>query len=51
MEKSRVAVIHRDVVPGKPGEYDEESLRVVYGMLKETVDAVGGMKSVIRKGD
>ena len=51
MEKTRVAVIHREVIPGRPGEYDEESLRVVYGMLKEAVDAVGGMKSVIRKGD
>jgi hypothetical protein len=51
MEKSRAALVHRDVIPGRPGEYDEESLRVVYGMLKEAVDAVGGMKSVIRKGD
>ena len=51
MEKTRVAVIHRDAIPGRPAEYGEESLRVVYGMLKEAVDAVGGMKSVIRKGD
>jgi uncharacterized protein (DUF362 family) len=51
LEKPRVAVVHRDVIPGRPGEYDEESLKVVYGMLKEAVDAVGGMKSVIKKGD
>jgi uncharacterized protein (DUF362 family) len=51
MEKAKVAVVHRDIIPGRPGEYDEESLRVVYAMLKEAVDSVGGMKSVIRKGD
>ena len=51
MSKTRVSVIHRDSIPGTPGEYDEESLRVVYGMLKEAVDAVGGMRSVIKAGD
>jgi uncharacterized protein (DUF362 family) len=51
VKKPRVAVVHRKVVPGRPGEYDEKSLKVVYGMLKKAVDAVGGMKSVIKKGD
>jgi uncharacterized protein (DUF362 family) len=51
MEKAKVAVVHREVIPGRPGEYDEESLRVVYEMLKEAVDSVGGLKSVIRKTD
>ena len=51
MKKPRVAVVHRKVIPGRPGEYDEKSLKVVYGMLKKAVDAVGGMKSVIKKGD
>ena len=51
MKKPRVAVVHRKVVPGRPGEYDEKSLQIVYGMLKKAVDAVGGMKSVIKKGD
>ena len=51
MKKPIVAVVHRKVIPGRPGEYDEKSLKVVYGMLKKAVDAVGGMKSVIRKGD
>ncbi len=51
MKKTRVAVAHRDVIPGRPGEYDEESVRVVYEMIKETVDSVGGMKSVIKTGD
>ena len=51
MSKTRVSVIHRDHIPGTPGDYDEESLRVVYGMLKEAVDAVGGMRSVIKAGD
>jgi uncharacterized protein (DUF362 family) len=51
VKKPRVAVVHRKVIPGRPGEYDEKSLKVVYGMLKKGVDAVGGMKSVIQKGD
>lgn len=51
MGKVKVAVVHRALVPGRPGKYGEESLRVVEGMLQEGVDAVGGMKSVIREGD
>ncbi|MGA2956432.1 MAG: DUF362 domain-containing protein [Thermodesulfobacteriota bacterium] len=51
MKKARVAVVHRKVIPGRPGEYDEAAAKVVYGMLKKAVDAVGGMKSVIKKGD
>jgi uncharacterized protein (DUF362 family) len=51
VEKTKVAVVHRKVIPGRPGEYDEESLKVVYRMLKKAVDAVGGMKSFIKDGD
>jgi uncharacterized protein (DUF362 family) len=51
VEKTKVAVVHRKVIPGRPGEYDEESLKVVYRMLKKTVDAVGGMKSFIKDGN
>ncbi len=51
MKNTRVAVVHRKVIRGRPGEYDEKSLKVVYGMLKKAVDAVGGMKSVIQEGD
>ncbi len=51
MDKTRVAVVHRDVIPGRPEEYDEESVRVVYGMIKQAVDSVGGMRSVIKDGD
>jgi uncharacterized protein (DUF362 family) len=51
VKKAKVAVAHRKAVPGTPGNYDEASLEVVYGMLKEVVDGVGGMKSVIRNGD
>jgi len=51
VDKTRVAVAHRDVIPGRPGEYDEESVRVVYGMIKQAVDSVGGMRSVIKDGD
>jgi len=51
VKKTRVAVVHRKFIPGRPGEYDEKSLKVVYEMLKKAVDAVGGMKSVIKKGD
>jgi uncharacterized protein (DUF362 family) len=49
--KTRVAVVHRPVIPGSPECYGEESLRVVYGLLKKAVDSVGGMKSVINDGD
>jgi hypothetical protein len=49
--KPRVAVVHRETVPGTPANYDVSAVRVVYGMLKEAVDCVGGMRSVIDDGD
>jgi len=51
VEKPRVAVIHRATVPGTPGNYDESAVQVVYEMLKDAVDRVGGMRSVIDDGD
>jgi uncharacterized protein (DUF362 family) len=51
MEKPRVAIVHRDAVPGTPGDYDESAVQAVYQMLKEAVDSVGGMRSVIEDGD
>ncbi|MFB0507522.1 MAG: DUF362 domain-containing protein [Thermodesulfobacteriota bacterium] len=51
MQRTKVAVVHRDDIPGRPGEYDETSVQVVYGMLKEAVDASGGMRSVMKDGD
>ncbi len=50
-EKATVAVVHRKVIPGSPGNYNEEGLKIVYGMLKKAVDSVGGMASVIKAGD
>ncbi len=46
-----MAIVHRKFIPGRPGEYDEAGVKAVYGMLKNAVDGVGGMKSVIKKGD
>ena len=51
MDKTKVAVAHRDHIPGTPGNHDESSIQVVYEMLKQAVDAVGGLKSVINDGD
>ena len=50
MEKTRVAVVHRDDIPGRPGDYNEASVQFVYSMLKEAVDASGGMRSFIKDG-
>ncbi|MFN2219398.1 MAG: hypothetical protein ACK2UA_12385, partial [Anaerolineae bacterium] len=51
MERTTVAVIHRDTVPGTPGNYDEAAVQFVYEMLKDAIDSVGGMRSVIDDGD
>ncbi len=51
MEKTKVAVVHRNQVPGTPGNYGEAGIQVVYEMLKQAVDAVGGLKAVIKDGD
>jgi uncharacterized protein (DUF362 family) len=51
MKKTTVAVAHRDHIPGTPGDYDEASIQVVYQMLKQAIDAVGGLRAVIKDGD
>lgn len=51
MKKTRVSVIHREHIPGTPGSYDESALECVYTTLKEAVNAVGGLRSVISNGD
>jgi uncharacterized protein (DUF362 family) len=51
MDKAVVSVVHRDQIPGTPGTYDQAAVEIVYDMLKEAVDAVGGMRSVIDDGD
>lgn len=50
MEKPKVYVAHRSTIPGTPGDYGEDAVRVVYDMLKEAIDAVGGLRSVIKDG-
>jgi uncharacterized protein (DUF362 family) len=51
VDRPRVAIVHRDKVPGTPGEYDNQSVQVVYSMLKEVLEPLGGMRSVIDDGD
>jgi uncharacterized protein (DUF362 family) len=51
VEKPRVAIVHRDHVPGMPGKYDRQSVQVVYSMLREALEAVDGMRSIIDDGD
>ncbi|HSR33450.1 MAG TPA: DUF362 domain-containing protein [Anaerolineae bacterium] len=51
MEKPRVAIVHREHVPGTPAEYDEQSVQVVYSMLREALEPVGGIGSVVQDGD
>jgi uncharacterized protein (DUF362 family) len=47
-ENSVVSLVHRDSVPGTPGEYDQDSLNVVRGMVKEAIDHVGGIRRFVK---
>lgn len=49
--KPEVAIVHREHVPGTPAAYGEESVQVVYDMLREALAVVGGMRAVIDDGD
>lgn len=51
MHQATVAVVHREQVPGTPGTYDQTALQIVYAMLKQAVDATGGLRSIIKDGD
>ena len=46
-----VSIVHRDIVPGTPGEYDQNSLNVVQGMVKEAIDLAGGIEKFVKPGN
>ncbi|MDW7740081.1 MAG: DUF362 domain-containing protein [Bacillota bacterium] len=47
----RVVITHRESIPGTPGSYTNEELAVVYEMVRESVDILGGIDSIIKPGD
>ncbi len=40
-KRARVTVIHRDSVPGTPGEYNEESLKIIQEIVGQALDDNG----------
>jgi len=46
-----VAVSHRSETPGSPDFYDEEDVKFVKGMIKESTNALGGLGTVVQAGD
>ncbi|MEW5783947.1 MAG: DUF362 domain-containing protein [Bacillota bacterium] len=49
--KPQVSIIHQDDIPGLPNDYSAEDFAVVYRMVKEAVDMVGGINSVVKPDD
>jgi uncharacterized protein (DUF362 family) len=50
-EKAVVAVVHRKEVPGRPENYDDKSIEIIRGMLREAVDYLGGIRKFVHSGD
>jgi uncharacterized protein (DUF362 family) len=46
-----VAIVHRDMVPSVPNEYDENDVLFVKEMIKEALDYLGGVGSFVKGGD
>jgi uncharacterized protein (DUF362 family) len=48
---AKVAVIHRDKIPGLPSKYTEEDLKVVIDMVDEMFKLLGGIEKFIKPGE
>lgn len=51
MKKTKVAIVHRNDVSGTPGNHDNLSRRTVSDMVREAVEVVGGVHSLVKPGD
>lgn len=48
---AKVAIIHRDEIPGLPSKYTEEELQVVVEMVDEMFEKLGGIGEFIKPGE
>ena len=48
---AKVAIIHRDKVPGLPSKYTEDELNVVIDMVDEMFQKLGGIDKFIKPGE
>jgi len=48
---AKVAIIHRDEVPGLPSKYTEVEFQVVLGMIDEMFKLLGGIDKYIKPGE
>jgi uncharacterized protein (DUF362 family) len=46
-----VSIVHRSKVPGTPGKYTREDILTVKEMIRETLDPLGGIGSIVHQGD
>jgi len=49
--KPKVAIVHRDEVPGLPSKYTPEELEVVIDMVDEMFRLLGGIDKIIKPGE
>ncbi|MFX1256910.1 MAG: DUF362 domain-containing protein [Promethearchaeota archaeon] len=48
---AKVAIIHRDNIPGLPSKYTEEEFQVVLSMVNEMFEKLGGIDQYIQPGE
>ncbi|MDW7740094.1 MAG: DUF362 domain-containing protein [Bacillota bacterium] len=49
--KPKVSIVHGQNVSGTPCSYNEADLDAVYNLVKESIDLIGGISSVVQPGD
>jgi len=48
---AKVAIIHRDKIPGLPSKYTDDEFQVVLGMVDEMFELLGGIGKYIKPGE
>jgi len=50
-QKSIVSLVHEKQISGTPARYDQRDLQKIDSMLRNALESIGGMESIIKSGD
>jgi len=50
-KKTKVSIAHKEIIPGSPGNFEEDAVDTVYQMLSKNIELIGGIEQIIKTGD
>jgi len=50
-KKTKVAIAHKEIIPGSPRNFGGDAVDTVYQMLSKNIELIGGIEQTIKPGD